>query len=115
MAIISISHKPELTKEEAQEIFRRHFQDKYSVQPCDDVPSLKAAFRDFQVVKNPVIGVAFKLEQTGTQTRFIYAAVPPNRWIRTLSMGIAGTVCLFFGRSLTREVEDFIRSAPDFH
>jgi len=52
--------------------------------------SLKTKYRDFQVVKNPFLGVALKLEQTRNETKFVYAAVPPRRLIRALSLGIAG-------------------------
>ena len=76
--------------------------------------SLKAKYRDFQVVKNPVLGVALKLEQTPAETRFVYAAVPPNRWVRSISFGLAGLACILFGSSLTEEVEEFIKSAPEF-
>lgn len=114
MAIREIAHKPDLTKEQAQEIFRKHFESKYKVEPCGSPVSLKTKYRDFQVVKNPVIGVALKLEQTPTGTTFVYAAVPPNRWIRAISFGIAALACILFGRNLTSEVEAFIDSAPEF-
>jgi len=85
------------------------------VESCERPLSLKTKFRDFQVVKNSVIGVALKLEQTETSTKFVYGAVPPVRWIRSISFGFAGLACLLFGGSLTREIEDYIESAPEFH
>jgi hypothetical protein len=114
VAVLQIAHKPALTSDEAQEIFRRHFAGKYSVQPCEGLLSLKAKYRDFQVVKNPVIGVALKLQQSESETSFVYAAVPPNRWVRSISFGFAGIACMLWGGSLTREVETFIKAAPEF-
>lgn len=115
MAVLSVAHKPALTSEEAQEIFRQHFARKYSVQPCNGLLSLKAKYRDFQVVKNPVVGIALKLQQSDSETSFVYAAVPPNRWLRSISFGFAGVICMLWGGSLTREVEDFIKGTPEFH
>src|SRR6266545_4963907 len=115
MAVRTIAHKPELNKEEAQAIFERHFAGKYTVEPCESPLSLKTKYRDFQVVKNAILGVALKLEQTATETKFVYAAVPPKRLWRSLSLGVAGVYCQFWGGSLTREIEDFIDSAPEFN
>ena len=114
MAVKRIAHKPALTKQEAQAIFERQFAGKYTVEPCESPLSLKTKYRDFQVVKNAILGVALKLEQTPTETKFVYAAVPPRRLLRSLSLGIAGAYCQFWGGSLTKEIEDFIDSAPEF-
>ena len=84
------------------------------MEPCASPLSLKTQFRDFQVVKSPIFGVALKLEQTPTETKFVYAAVPPRRLWRTLTLGVAGAYCQFFGGELTREIEDFIDSSPEF-
>ena len=35
MAVMKIAHKPDLTKEQAQRAFTRHFEGKYAVKPCD--------------------------------------------------------------------------------
>jgi hypothetical protein len=114
MAIKAIAHKPGLTKEDAQAIFVKHFADKYRVERCDSPLSLKTKYRDFQVVKNPILGVALKLEQTPTETKFVYAAVPPRRSLRVLTLGMTGAYCQFFGGSLIKEIEEFIDSAPEF-
>ncbi|MEX0683132.1 MAG: hypothetical protein WD904_12205 [Dehalococcoidia bacterium] len=115
MAVLRIAHKPALTSDEAQEIFRRHFDGKYSVQPCNALLSLKTKYRDFQVVKNLATGVALKLQQSDSETSFVYAAVPPNRWVRSFSFGFAALICWLQAGSLTREVEDFIKAAPEFN
>ena len=115
MAVKTIAHKPSLTKEEAQAIFTRQFAGKYQVEPCESTLSLKTKYRDFQVVKNLVLGVALKLEQTPTETKFVYATVPPRRLVRTLSFGFAGVACLLFGGNLTKEIEAFIEAAPEFN
>lgn len=114
MAIRQIVHKPQLTKEEVQAIFARRFEGKYRVESCEDPLSLKSKYRDFQVVKNPVVGVALKLEQTDSGTQFVYGAVPPNRWIRGISFGLAALACWRYGGPLTKEIEDFIDTAPEF-
>ncbi|MEX0682675.1 MAG: hypothetical protein WD904_04075 [Dehalococcoidia bacterium] len=68
MAVKTIAHKPNLTKEQAEEIFRKHFEGKYKVE------DFKGLFRDFMVVKNPFTGVALKLEQAEGETKFVYAS-----------------------------------------
>jgi hypothetical protein len=114
MDVRKIAHKPELTSDEAQAVFARHFAGRYEVEPCESPMSSTTKYQDFQVVKNPFLAVALKLEQAPAETRFVYAAVPPRRWIQTLSLGTAGIYCLVFGKSVTREVENFIESAPEF-
>lgn len=105
MAVKTIAHKPELTKEQAQEIFRKGFDGKYAVE------DFKGLFRDFQVVKSPFVGVAVKLEQTDTETKFVYAGLAPRWWARVLLGGLIG---LLFWGGLTKEVESFIDSEPAF-
>lgn len=114
MTVKKIAYKPELTTEQAEQAFRRHFEPKYKVEPCTSPLSLKTKYRDFQVVQNAFVGVALKLDQRGTETRFVYAAVPPTRWIRTVSLGVAGLFCWLRGGPLTNEVEAFIESSPEF-
>ena len=114
MAIRKIAHRPDLTKEQAEEIFRRNFEPRYKVQHCEAPLSLKTKFRDFQVVKNQAVGGALKLEQTAPETRFVYGGVPPYRWLRSATFGLVSIVCLAFAGDLTREIEEFIDSAPEF-
>lgn len=105
MAVATIAHKPQLTKEQAQEIFAKHFAGKYKVH------EFKGLFRDFVVEKNPWVGVAVKLEQTDSETKFVYAGLAPKWWARVLLGGLIG-VLLWNG--ITKEVKEFVETAPEF-
>lgn len=106
MAVATIAHKPQLTKEQAQDIFTKHFAGKYKVH------EFKGLFRDFVVEKNPWVGVALKLEQTDTETKqLVYAGLAPKWWARALMGGLIG---VFLWNGLTNEVQQFISTAPEF-
>lgn len=105
MAVTTIAHKPELTKEQAQQIFTKHFEGKYAVE------DFKGFLRDFMVVKNPFVGVAIKLEQTGSETKFVYAGLAPRIWARLLFGALIG---MFLWNGLTNEVKEFMETAPEF-
>lgn len=105
MAIIVIAHKPDMTKEQAQEIFRKGFEGKYAVE------GFKGLFRDFVVVKNAFTGVAVKLEQTGSETKLVYGPLSPRFWARMLLGGVIG---FLLSNRITKDVEEFMRSAPEF-
>jgi hypothetical protein len=106
MAVITVAHKPELTKEQAQEIFAKHFAGKYKVE------DFRGLFRDFMVVKNPFVGVAIKLDQTGSETKFVYSGLAPRWWARLL---LGGLIAWLFWGGLTNEVRQSMETAPDFH
>jgi hypothetical protein len=107
MAVKEIAYKPDLTKEQAEEIFRQHFAGKYKVE------DFKGWFRDFVVTKNPYVGVAVKLEQDDEEktTKFVYSGIAPAMWARVLLGNVLG---ILLWNSLTNEVEAFIESAPEF-
>jgi hypothetical protein len=105
MAVATIAHKPELTKEQAQELFRRHFDGRYSVE------EFRGPFRDFAVVKNPFVGVAVKLEQGANETKFVYTGLAPRWWARVMLGALLG---MFLWNGLTSEVKQFIETAPEF-
>ena len=67
MAVITVGHHPELTKEQAQEVFAKHFAGKYVVR------TFTGPLRDFAIDKNAFIAVAVKLDQTGSETKFVYS------------------------------------------
>jgi hypothetical protein len=102
---MTIAHKPDLTKEQAQEVFRKGFEGKYTVE------DFWGPFRDFMIVKNPFTGVAIKLEQTGSETKLVYAGVAPRLWARMLLGGLIG---FLFWNAITNEVEEFMKNAPEF-
>jgi hypothetical protein len=105
MAVATIAHKPQLTKEQAQEIFAKQFASKYKVH------EFKGLLRDFVVEKNAWVGVALKLEQTDTETKFVYAGLAPKWWARALMGALLG---MFLWNGLTNEIEQFISTAPEF-
>ncbi len=106
MAVQAIAHKPELTKEQAKEIFRAGFDGKYKVE------DFRGLLRDFMVVKSAFVGVAIKLEQTGSETKFVYGGLAPRVWARLLMGSLIG---IFLWGPLTSEVRAFVESAPEFH
>lgn len=106
MAVITVAHKPELTKEQVQEIFAKQFAGKYQVH------DFRGLFRDFVVEKNPFVGVGIKLDQTGSETKLVYSGLAPKWWARALLGALIGF--LFWG-GLTNEVRQFMETAPEFH
>jgi len=119
MAVTKIAHKPGLTKEQAMEIFRKHFEGKYEVVLTS---GLQRARRDFWVKKNGFIGVAVRLEQTEGETKFTYGGNFPSILAMVLVFAslailigiIAWLLCYFLWNGLTGEVRSFIESAPEF-
>jgi hypothetical protein len=107
MAVSTVAHNPALTTEQAREIFRAHFEPKYRIEDA----KAPLVLRDFIVVKNPFVGVAVKLEQNQSETKFVYGGVAPRIWARVLFTGL---LSLFLWNGLTSEVRQFIESSPEF-
>jgi hypothetical protein len=63
------------------------------------------------VVKNPFAGVAIKLEQTGSETEFVYGGLAPRVWARLLLGGLIG---FLFWNGVTNEVRQYMETAPEF-
>ena len=108
MAVTSIGHKPELTKEQVREAFRAHFAGRYQI---EDAPRVVAGGRDFVVYKNPFVGVGVKLEQAASETKFVYGGMAPRVWARIVFGGLAS---LLLWNGLTGEVRQFIETSPEF-
>lgn len=108
MAVATIAHKPQLTKEQAQEIFARHFAGKYKVE------DFKGPFRDFQIVRNAFIGVSVKLQQTGAETKFVFVGFTPKLWARMLTGVFLILASWLFWNGMMNEVKELIESAPEF-
>lgn len=108
MAVASIAHKPQLTAEQAQAVFAKHFAGKYKVE------DFKGPFRDFQVVRNAFIGVAVKLEQTATETKFVYTGFTPKLWARMFTGLFLLLASWLFWNGLMNEVKECITTAPEF-
>src|SRR5688572_16153172 len=109
MAVTRIAHRPDLTKEQAQEIFRRHFEPRYKVENWKGASV--GAPRDFVLNKNPFVGVALRLEQSTGETKFIYTGYAPKLWARMLFTGL---LSFLIWNGPTNEVREFIESAPEF-
>jgi hypothetical protein len=109
MAVTTIAHKPDLTKEQARDIFQHHFEGKYKVE--DWKGASVGAPRHFVLNKNPFVGVAVKLEQGSGETKFVYGGYAPKLWARLL---FSGLLSFLLWNGPTNEVKEFIESAPEF-
>ena len=109
MAVTTIAHKPNLTKEEVRSIFEREFGSKYSLAEWRGRPRSQ---RDFMVVKSNFVAMTVKLEQAANETKLIYSGFTPKFWARLLVGGIAS---MFLWNAMTNEVKQFIETAPEFH
>ena len=116
MAVTKIPHKPDLTKDQAMEIFRKHFAGTYEVLPFTrPAYAVLAARRDFVIKKNAFAGVSVKLEQEEGETKFVYTGYAPNMLAGSLVYFGGGIVLSYLvWNSLTREVQSLIESAPEF-
>ena len=115
MATVTVSHNPDLTADQAMEVFRSHFAGRYEVSKT----SLLA--RDFVVKKTGWTGVGVKLQQDSSTTSFVFTAMSPGTMARVLPvlfLGIGALILLFTLRSSWKEMEAeitaFIESSADF-
>ena len=109
MATISIGHRPDLTKEQVQQIFAQRFHD------CEIIGS-NAVNRDFIIKKNGWTGVGVRVKQNndGTTT-FVFTALMPNVLLQTLFGGLFAYVLLRTSwKEMELQVAGFIRLAPEF-
>ena len=110
MAIVTIPHNPQLTKEQAFEAFQRHFAATYEVYPA------KGRRRDLIVKKSNWSGVGVRLKQEKDKTSFVFTAMMPNLMLQALFGGLFSYLILRSEwKRLEREVVDFIETAPEFH
>ena len=109
MATISIGYKPELSKEQAQEIFTQGFAGKY------EIVKAHVMRRDFVVKKSGWAGVGVRLQQDNSDTSFIFTGMMPNMLLQVLFGGVASYLFLrSTWKQLEQEVTDFIAAAPEF-
>jgi hypothetical protein len=101
MALVSIGHRPDLTPEQAQAAFERHFAGKYKVYPT------KARLRDFIVKKTDWAGVGVRLKQEKTGTVFVFTAMMPNLLLQAL---FGGAIAYLLLRSTWKELENEVRA-----
>lgn len=109
MAIVSIGNRPDLTPEQAQEVFAQHFAGKY------EVVHSNALRRNFIVKKSGWSGVGVRLKQDKTGTTFVFTGLMPNMVLQVLFGGLASYLFLRSSwKELEAEVSEFIQSAPEF-
>jgi hypothetical protein len=109
MATVSIGYKPELTKEQAQEIFAQGFSGKY------EVVKAQVMRRDFILKKSAWAGVGVRLQQDKNGTSFVYTGMMPNMLLQALFGGLASYLFLrSTWKQLEQEVAAFIAAAPEF-
>lgn len=112
MSRVVVRHNPDLTVEQALEVFQKGFEGKYRVYRT---PRLVVG--DFIVHKNPFAAIFCTLENKPHETAFKLVFNYPTAAMRLLlmvlfpiSFGLIFTV----GRALENEVQEFIRNEPVF-
>jgi hypothetical protein len=109
MATLSIGYRPELTKEQAQEVFARGFAGKY------EVVQAQVMRRDFLLKKSGWAGVGVRLQQDKDQTVFVFTGMMPNLLLQAIFGGLASYLFLrSTWKELEQEVSEFIATAPEF-
>ncbi len=109
MAIVNIGNKPDLTKEQAREIFASHFAGKY------EIIRSNALNRDFIVKKSGWSGVGVRLKQEKDSTSFVFTGLIPNMLLQVLFGGLAAYLFLRPSwKALESEVAQFIENEPSF-
>jgi hypothetical protein len=109
MAIVNIGNQPELTAEQAREVFAEHFAGKY------EIVRSNAMRRNFIVKKSGWSGVGVRLKQEKTGTSFVFTGIMPNMLLQLLFGGVASYLFLRPSwKELEAEVTEFIQSAPEF-
>jgi len=108
VAVAPIAHKPELTPEQVEDVFRRQFGSRYTIEKWKGPMTIR---RDFLVVKNAFVGVSVKLEQGQNETKLVYTGLSPKLWARLL---FSGLLSFFLWNGITNEVKQLIETAPEF-
>lgn len=112
MAKVVVGHHPELTPQEAMEVFRRHFAGRYEAYMIQS----KLIPRDFAIKKSTWTAVLVRLEQKPDQTVFNFIGTPPSAVVRALLIGF---LILFWPLIITcqkmeSEIRLFIENAEEF-
>ena len=109
MAIITIGHQPELTKEQVQAVFAERFAGEF------EIVRSNAIKRDFIIKKNNWTGVGMRLKQEKNSTTLIFTAMMPNLLLNTLFSGLFSYALLRKGwKEMELEIAGFIRLEPQF-
>jgi hypothetical protein len=109
MPTITVGHHPELTLETAMEVFKKHFSGKYEVYK----PGHRRGF--FIVKKSTWAGVRVAPQQKKDSTSIIFNAWIPSDLLNALFLGLIAWLVLRPGwKRLEKEIESFIKNAPEF-
>lgn len=110
MAIVTIPHNPQLTKEQALEAFQRRFAGTYDIYPT------KQRNRDFIVKKSNWSGVGVRVKQEADKTSFVFTPMMPNLMLQILFGGVFSYLILRSEwKRLEADVAEFIETASEFH
>ena len=109
MTVAKIAHHPEMTWEQAMEVFKKEFGDRYKVY------SIKGTLvrpRHFAMRKSGLRGVSLRLVQTKDETKLIYTNFIPSVWVQLV---VPPFVPYIPRARLNKEIKAFIERAPEFH
>ena len=114
MATVTVNHNPDLTADQAMELFRSHFAGRY------EVSKTNLLARDFIVKKSGWTGVGVRLRQDSNTTSFVFTAMSPGTMARVLPVlfiGIGALMLLLIIRpawkAMEEEIRAFIESSAD--
>ena len=109
MAIITIGNRPDLTKEQIQQVFAERFSEY-------EVIKSTALNRDFILKKNACTGVGVRLKQEKDgKTAFVFTALMPNVLLNAVFGGLFAWALLRKSwKEMELEVAGFIRLEPEF-
>ena len=112
MATVTVAHHPDLTLENATEVFKEHFGDKYEVSQTDSLGGL----RRIVLEKSQWTAAYVSLAQATGKTSFVFGGFMPS-WVSRIP--IVGLIVTLFLRTswkeIEEEVETFIKGAAAFN
>ena len=111
MATVTVAHHPELTVENAAEVFKEHFGDKYQV----DATSTLGRLERIVIKKSGWTAVYVTLTQASGKTSFVFGGFMPSMVSR---VPFAGLIEVLFLRPSWKQMEEevgtFIENAAAF-
>ena len=109
MAKVDVGHHPELTVDQAIQLFRNHFGTKYEVYPT------KLLRRDLVVKRSGWTAVGVKLEQQQNSTSFVFTAFIPSVLLQLFFGSLVAILILrSTWKNMEAEVQSFIEGASEF-
>ena len=115
---VTVAHHPELTWQNAMEIFHKHFGTKYKVRKIK-----RTVARHFIICRSPLIGIRVKLDQNEGKTSFVFDGDAPNALLAVLfwmGLGILISTIIYLTvlkpklKAMENEVKSYIENAPEF-